>query len=118
MKMHQEMFHHWSHLWPLSMPHSIWFERTRGLQKKWANMVSDLARKHRDVVEKQYQSALETLDAALEVPSATSPEEFRRRTEQLVRKMLDCIRDVSETQVREVQAALAKWTAAATEMGP
>ena len=40
-------------------------DKVRDFQKQWANTVSDLARKHRDVVDKQYQAALESLDAAL-----------------------------------------------------
>lgn len=118
MKMHQEIFHQWSHLWPFPTPQSLWVDKIRSFQRQWANAVSDLARKHREVIEKQYQAAIESLDAALEVPSSTNPEELRRRTEQLFRKMLDCMREISESQIREFQGAVAKWTEMATKVGP
>lgn len=115
LKMHQEIFHQWSHLWPYPTPQSIWIDKLRDFQKQFTAVVSDLARKHRSTIDKQYQAAIESLDAALAVPEATNPEEFRRRTELLCRKTLDCIRDVSETQLREFQEALAKWTDLATK---
>jgi hypothetical protein len=117
LKMHQEIFHQWSHLWPYPTPQSIWIDKLRDFQKQFSTTVSDLVRKHRGVIDKQYQAAIESLDAALSIPESTNPEEFRRRTEQLCRKTLDCIREVSETQLREFQEALAKWTELATKGG-
>ena len=46
-------------------PQSIWIDKMRDFQKQWASTVSDIARKHRDVIDKQYQAAIESLDAAL-----------------------------------------------------
>jgi hypothetical protein len=73
-------------------------------------LISDLARKHRDVIDKQYKAAVESLDAALSITDASTPEEVRRRSEQLCRKTLDCLREVTELQVREIRDAFAKWT--------
>jgi hypothetical protein len=117
LKMHQEMFQQWSHLWPIPTAHSVWVDRIRDFQKLWADAVTDLARKHRDVMDKQYQAVVESLDAALRVAESTNPEEYRRRTEQLCRKTLDCMREVSETQLREIQDAVSKWTDLATKAG-
>ena len=115
LKMQQEMLHQWSHLWPFPTPQSIWLDKVRAFQKQWANTVSDLARKHRDVMDKQYQAAIESLDAALGIGDATTPEEFRRRSEALCRKTLDCLREMSETQLHEFQTAVTKWTELATK---
>jgi hypothetical protein len=117
LKMHQELFQQWSHLWPMPTVQSIWVDKIRDFQKQWSTTVSDLARKHRDVIDKQYESAIESLDAALRVAESTNPEEFRRRTEQLCRKTLDCMREVSETQLRAFQNAISKWTELATKAG-
>ena len=117
LKMHQEMFHQWTHMWPFPMPQSMWIDKSRDFQKHWATTVSELVRKHRDVIDKQYQSAIESMDAALKVGEATSPEEYRRRTEQLCRKTLDCLREIAETQIGEFQDAVLKCTELATKVG-
>jgi len=115
LKMHQEIFQQWSHFLPMQSPQSVAIDKMRDVQRQWATTVSDLARKHRDVMDKQYQAALESLEAALRVTESTNPEEFRRRSEQFCRKTIDCVREVSETQMREFQDAVAKWTEMATK---
>jgi len=115
MKMQQEVLHQWTSTWPFPTPQSVWIDKVRGFQKQWAHTVSDIARKHRDVIEKQYQSALESLEAALHVSESTNPEEYRRRTEQLCRKTLDCMRDISESNLHEFQDAVSKLTELATK---
>src|SRR5262249_53727762 len=117
LKMHQEIFHQWTHLWPFPTPQSIWIDKARDFQKQWATTVSNLVRKHRDVIDKQFQATIESLDAALRVAEATNPEEYRRRTEQLCRKTIDCLREVSETQLAEFQDAVLKCTELATKAG-
>jgi len=115
LKMQQEVFQQWSQLWPISTPQSALVDKLRDFQKQWANTVSDLARKHRETMERQYQAAIESLDAALRVTESTNPEEYRKRSEQLCRKTLDCLREVSETQLREFQDTVTKWTELATK---
>ena len=68
-------------------------------------------------MDKQYQASVESLDAALRTTEATNPEEYRRRTEELVRKSLDCVREISETQIKEFQEAVSKWTELVTKSG-
>ncbi len=75
------------------------------------------ARKHRDTLDRQYQAGLESLEEALRVAEASNPEDFRARTEQLVRKTLDCMREISETQMTEFQEAVNKWSELATKVG-
>ena len=116
LKMQQDIFQQWTHLWPMQTPQSIWLDKVRDFQKQWSNTVSDLARKHRDTLDKQYQATIESLDAALRVAESSNPEEYRRRTEQLCRKTLDCMREMSETQLREFQDAVSKWTELATKV--
>ena len=82
----------------------------QNFRKQSVGLISDLARKHRDVIDRQYKAAVESLDAALSISDASTPEEVRRRSEQLCRKTLDCMREVTELQVREFRDAIAKWT--------
>jgi hypothetical protein len=68
LKMQQEMFKQWTVLWPgLPNPQTAWIEKVRDFQKQWTRTMSELARKHRDVLDRQYQAALESLDEALRV---------------------------------------------------
>ena len=117
LKMQQEVFQHWAHLFPIPSAQSVWIDKIREFQKQAANTVSELAHKHREVIDKQYESAIESLDAALRVVESTNPEEYRRRAEQFCRKTLDCMRDISETQLHEFQEAVTKWTELATKAG-
>lgn len=110
LKMQQEIFQQWTHLWPIPSPQSALIDKAREFQKQWTNTVSDLARRHREVIEKQYQAAVESLDASLRVAESTNAEEYRRRSEQFCRKTLDCVREISETQLRAFQNAVTKWT--------
>ncbi|HMO85118.1 MAG TPA: hypothetical protein PKC18_09390 [Lacipirellulaceae bacterium] len=111
LSMQQEMFSQWSALLPgMPAPQSTWMKQLQQVRSKWSDAVAELARKHREVIDRQYAAALESLDAALCVTDASTPEEFRRRSEQLCRKSLDCVREVAESQVQEFQDAVAKWT--------
>jgi hypothetical protein len=91
-------------------------EKVRDFQKQCTSTISDLARKHRDVIDKQYQAAVESLDAVLRVVESTNPEEYRRRSEQLCRKTIDSMREISETALREFQDIAAKMMELATKV--
>jgi hypothetical protein len=111
LNMQQELFSQWSALWPgIPAPQSAWIKQVQRFRSKWVEAVSELARKHREFIDRQYNAAMESLDAALCVTEASTPEEYRRRSEQLCRKSLDCVREVAETQVEEFQDAVTKWT--------
>jgi len=103
LKLQQEAVRQWSSLWPVAAPQNSWTDSVRNFQKKWTSAISELAHKHREVMDQQYQAAVDSLDAALHVSESTTPEECRKRSEQLCRKTLDCVRDVSEAQIQEFQ---------------
>ena len=115
LKMQHEVFQQWPHFWPTSTPQLMGMDKVREAQKRFSKTVSELAAKHRDVIDKQYQAAVMSLDAALHAAEATTPEEYRRRSEELCRKMLDCVRTISETQLNEFREAVTKWTEFATK---
>jgi hypothetical protein len=119
LKMQQDMLSQFSSLWPgVPKPQSAWLNQLQQFRSKLAETVSDLARKHGEAVDRQYKAAIESLDAALGVSDATTPEEFRRKAEQLCRKSLDCLREVTEVQIREFQEAVTKWTDLLAKAGP
>jgi hypothetical protein len=118
LKMQQEVFRQWSTLWPgFPNPQTAWLNKVRDFQHQWVTTISDLARKHRDTLDRQYQAALESLEEALRVTESSNPDEFRKRSEQLVRKTLDCMREISETQMKEFQDGVSKWSELATKSG-
>jgi len=111
LKMQQDILSQCSSMWPgMPTPQSAWLNQMQQFRTKLVDTISALARKHGEAVDRQYKAAVESLDAALNISDATTPEEFRRKSEQLCRKSLDCIREVAETQVREFQDAVTKWT--------
>ena len=116
LKLQQEAFQQWTHLWP-GAPSSqpAWVDKVQKFHKQWCDTVSGLAARHREVLDQQYQAAVESLDAALKVTESTNPEEFRRRSEQFCRKAVECMREISESQVREFQDSAAKWTKLVTK---
>ena len=118
LKLQQEFFRQWTSMWPgMPAPQTAWVDKVRDFQKQWTQTVSDLARRHREAVDRQYQAALESLDSALKVTESTNPEEYRRRTEQLCRKTIDCMREVSEAQIKEFQDAMTQWSDLVTKSG-
>jgi hypothetical protein len=116
LKMQQDFFAQWANLWPgLPKPQYAWIEQAQEFQKKWSETISELAHKHHDVLEAQYQAAVKSLDEALQVAESKDPNEFRKRVEEFYRKTLDCLREVSEAQMGEFQNAVSKWTELVTE---
>lgn len=111
LKMQQEMFRHWGALCPgFPTPQAAWLDRVRDFQRQWDHTVSDLVREHREVLNRQYQAALESLEEALRVTESSNPAELRERTEEFCRKSLDCVREISEAQLKEFQNAVNKWS--------
>jgi hypothetical protein len=111
LNMQQELFSQWSALWPgMPAPQSAWLKQIQRFRTKWVEAVSELARKQRGMVDRRYDAALESLDAALCATEASTPEEYRRRSEQFCRKSLECAREVAETQVEALQEAVARMT--------
>ncbi len=118
LKMQQDMFQQWSALWPgMPSPQNVWLDKMKDFQKQWGKTISELAHRHKDTLDRQYQAALESLDEALRAAEASNPDELRTRTEQLCRKTIDCMREVSETQMKEFQEAMAKWSELVTKSG-
>ncbi len=118
LKLQKEALQLWTGMWPgapTSQP--AWVDKMQKFQQQWCETVSSLAAKHRETMDQQYKATLESLDAALKVTESTNPEEFRRRSEQFTRKAIECLREVSETQVRELQQAATKWSELVTKAG-
>jgi len=109
LKMQQDAFQQWNILWPgFSSPQAAWTDKLRDFQHQWTSAVSELAHRHRNTLDRQYQAALESLEDALRATESSNPEEYRKRIEQFCRKSLDCMREASEAQMSEYQEAMQK----------
>jgi hypothetical protein len=110
LEMQQELFRQWGSQWPgLPQPQTAWVERAQKLQKDWAKTVKEVLTKHREVLDEQYQLALDSLEEAFRVGQSTDPQEFAKRCETLCRKSLEVLRDAAELQAKETQDAFTKW---------
>lgn len=115
-EMQQEMFRKWTSGWPgFPQPQSAWLERIQKFQKEWGKTVKDVLTRHREVLDEQYSLAMESLEEAFKVAQSSDPQEWAKRCEKLCRKSLDVMREVSETQAKELQDALGKWTELASK---
>lgn len=119
LKLQQDMLEQWVSGWPQMPPAQVGMgtEQMRSLQKKWSETVTELVRRHRDTIDKQYQAAVESLEQAFNVAQASDPAEFRERTSALCQKSLECMRQIAESQVEEFQRAMTKWGELFAETG-
>jgi hypothetical protein len=109
----QEMFQKWVGLWPgapAGSPSSAWGEQLHQLQRRWADSVNEMLQRQRESSEALFRAGLESLENAFQFGEVKSVEELRTKTVALWRKSFDSLRQSTETQVRDFQAALQKWT--------
>jgi hypothetical protein len=118
-EMQQEMLKKWFALWPAtpSFPGfpgfggypPAWAEQAQKVQKKWAEAVSELIRRRRETVESQFKVVQQNIEKAFQVGEAKTPEELRAKTIELWQKCFEAVRQASEAQLRDFQAAADKW---------
>lgn len=110
-EMQQEMLRQWATNWPgLPQTQNTWLERMQKFQATWGKTVKDLLKKHRDVLNEQYDLAAESLEEAFQIAQSSDPEDFAKRCEGLCRKSLDVLREAGELQAKQLQETLGKWT--------
>jgi hypothetical protein len=112
----QELFRKWLALWPGVPTGSLpGVEQARQFQKKWAEVVGEVFERQRKAIEAQFRAGLDSLEKAFHVGEARNVEELRTRMIELWQKCFEALRQVSELQVREFQAALEKWAELVTK---
>jgi hypothetical protein len=127
LQMQQQMFQKWTQQWPQvpGMPmmpmmpvmpgmspasfSGPWVEQVQAYHKQMATSVNDLLKKHRDQLETQYTAGIRTIEEAFRLGEAKDPDQLRRLTEELWKQSFDCLKTVSEGQIKEFQAAVAAW---------
>jgi hypothetical protein len=109
----QEMFKKWFSMFPgapgvPAFP-AAYGEKVQQLQKRWAEIVSDLIRRQRESVEAQFKAGQQNIEKAFQIGEAKNPDELRARTLELWQKCFEAVRQASEAQVRDFTVAIEKW---------
>jgi hypothetical protein len=106
----KELYQQWQSTWPgMVQPQAPWLDQLRQFQRNWSKTVIELAGKHRDTLDRQYQAGIDALDEAFKLSESEDPEDFRKRAEELCRKNLDCLKEISEAQIQEFQNSTTRW---------
>ncbi len=129
LQLQQEMLRNWTSQWTQntgvgmpgmpSMPGMMgnaWVDQIRAFQKTWANSLTEMLNKHRKSLDAQYEAGVKTIEDAFKTGEARDPEHFRRLTEQLWRHSFDTLKTLSESQMKDIEAATEKWYETVTKM--
>jgi hypothetical protein len=92
-----------------STPAGPLLEQLQAFQKQASASVTEILKKHRDTLDTQYAAGIRTIEEAFRLGEAKDPDQLRRLTEELWKQSFDCLRTVSEGQIKEFQGALEKW---------
>ena len=65
--------------------------------------------KHRETLDAQYRAGITAIEDAFRVGAAKDPEQFRKLTEELWRHSYECLKNLAESQMRDLQAVTQKW---------
>jgi exonuclease VII large subunit len=110
LRMQQEMFQKWVGQWPgVPATPSAAADKAVKAQKAWAEFVADLVKKQRETLEGQFSAGLKNIEEAFHLTKAQQPEELRAKTVELWQKSFECMRNLYEVQMRDFQAAVAKF---------
>jgi hypothetical protein len=109
-EMQQEMFKKWVGLWPGLPAVPPGFGDPQKFQKKWVEIGGELAKKQRETLEAQFRAAMQNIEEVFHLAEVKNPEELRAKTIELWQKTFDCLKQTYESQMRDFQAAGAKWT--------
>jgi hypothetical protein len=111
----QTMLRSWGQQWPSAFgvpfptnPGS-WPEQFHKAQKQLGETITDMLNKHREALDAQYRAGIRSIDEAFRVGEAKDPEQFRKLTEELWRHSYECLKNLAESQMRDMQAVMQKW---------
>jgi hypothetical protein len=107
----QELFKKWVGVWSgLPTAPNGAANKLQQAQKKWLDFIADLVKKERATLETRFSAGLKSIEDAFHLAEAKDPKELRAKTVELWQKSIDCMRQTYEAQMRDFQAAVAKWT--------
>ena len=100
LQMQQEILKHWTERWAgsASQPQPPSSEASQRVQKRWLALGIELLNKHRASLDETYGAGIQLIEQSFGAAEAKSPEEYRRLTEDLWRKLFDTYKTQSEAQ--------------------
>jgi hypothetical protein len=78
----------------------------RAFQRRLFEMTIDTLNRQRESLDSAYKSGIQVLEQTYQASEARSPEEQRRKAEEIWRRLFDSFKNQQETQFQEFQ----KWT--------
>jgi len=112
MQFQQMVLRSWTQQWPqafgMSIPTASWPDQARNVQKKLTETTTDLLNKHRESLDAQYRAGIRAIENAFRVGEAKDPEQFRKLTEELWRQSYECLKNLAESQMRDLQTLMQK----------
>ena len=113
LQMQQEMLKHWTERWAGSSAQAAnaSSETSQNLQRRWLALSIELLNKHRASLDSTYAAGIQLIEQSFGAAGAKSPDEYRRMTEELWRKLFDTYRSQAEAQFE----ALKDWSTKSAE---
>jgi len=127
LRLQQEMLRNWTMQWspfgtqvfelPLTgtstsaseTPAPAWLGRLSTAQRKWAEAVTDMLKRHQETLDEQYRAGIRAIDGAFRVGEARDPQQFRRLSEELWRRNCEVLKTAVASQMHDVQSVMQKW---------
>ena len=94
-------------------PAATWLEQLSTAQRKWAEAVTDMLKRHQETLDEQYRAGIRAIDDAFRVGEARDPQQFRRLSEELWRQNCEVLKTAVASQMHDVQSVMQKWYEAA-----
>ncbi len=112
MRMQQDMFKRWLDMWTTSAkpPTVPGTEQVQQFQKNWMRTVEDIVKQQQESLDKQFQAGLKGIENAFEAAESSNIEDLRKKNLELWKKNFDCLRQTYETQLKDFQSMVSKWT--------
>ncbi|MGF1582910.1 MAG: hypothetical protein ACFCD0_26615 [Gemmataceae bacterium] len=111
LQMQQEMFKRWLDLWSNHAPPSApGFDQFQQFQENWVRTTKNLLQQQQQSLEKQFQAGMKSIETAFEAAKDTDLDELRKKNLELWKKNFDCLQLTYETQLKDMQNLVNKWT--------
>ena len=100
LQMQQEILKHWTErlAGSASQAPNASSEASQQVQKRWLALGLELLNKHRASLDSTYAAGIQLIEQSFGAAEAKSPEEYRRLTEELWRKLFDTYKNQAEAQ--------------------
>jgi hypothetical protein len=111
----QELLRRWTAMWPwtatLTPPGG---EQAQAALKKWGETVNDWIKGRHETQQELFNAGLKQIEQAFRLAEIKDIDTLRTKTLELWQKTFGLLHECQESQVRDFQAAVGKWTEAMT----